>query len=531
MGVVLAQAAILGAAILPSYITQVPYIEARGTGYLLSEHFEWFNVSLGNAGSLVVYYSLGLDGINVLLIGLTLLVMGVATAASRHISHRPRTYWALFLLLNTALLGCFFAQDLFLFYIFYELMLVPLFFLIGGWGTARSGYAALKFFLFTLAGSVAMLLVMVGLYFSTIDPLQTALALGLAPQGTGALRAVSEVQHLLFTSGLQPGQMVHSFSLPVLLDTANRIPGSLFADVDARFWGFLALFVAFAVKLPAVPLHTWLPDAHVEASTPISIVLAGVLLKVGGYGLIRLAWGLFPAEAVAAAPWVGCVAVASTLYPALIALAQADLKRMVAYSSVAHMGLVLLGIASLRPEGVNGALFQLFNHGVVSASLFLLVGILYERSGSRTIGHFQGLWQKMPRYTFFVGLSFFAGLGLPGLSLFVSELLIFAGGLASEGSGGPLPRVFALLALPGLVLGAGYFLRAFRRMFFGPFAVNGGAELESRLTDLTPREIAIFALLAIFTVLPGILPHWFLNLTDGTVAQWCAWVLRTASAG
>jgi NADH-quinone oxidoreductase subunit M len=452
--------------------------------------------------------------------------MGVATIASGAQRHRTRAYFQLLLLLNSALMGCFLAQDLFLFYLCYEFMLLPLFFLIGIWGGDRSSYAALKFFLFTLFGSVFMLVVMVAAYFSAIDPVQTALNMGLAHTTAEALRASSEVQSLLASGELDLAQAVHSFSIPVLMDSNNLIPGSLLSQPSVRVWMFAGMFIAFAVKLPMVPIHTWLPDAHVEASTPISVILAGVLLKVGGYGLIRLCYGLFPEVAWQYGAVIGTLAVVSTLYPALVAIAQTDFKRMVAYSSISHMGLVLLGLASFQPEGVNGALFQLFNHGIISASLFLLVGALYDRTHDRSMLHYQGLWAKMPRYTVFVAIAFFAGLGLPGFSLFVSELLVFAGALSSSGEGGTLPLWCAVASVPVIVLGAGYFLRAFRRMFFGEFRTNGGSAWEATLTDLQPREWLPLGFLALLTILPGLMPHLFLKLTDGTVATWLQFIQR-----
>lgn len=511
--------------VLPLYVNQIPYIQPRGLSFLLYESTPWLQLSLGNSGHLVITYELGLDGVNILFALLTPLILLIATFASRHVSHRPRTYFSLLLLLNTTMMGCFLAQDFFLFYLFFEFMLLPLFFLIADWGGRRSRFAALKFFLYTLLGSVYMLVVMVGLFNSYIDPVQTAYLMEGVSSPQEASRMAGRVLALLREGALAPQDIVHSFSFSALTNPANRLEGSVFTEsLNARTWAFLGLFFAFAVKLPVVPVHTWLPDAHVEASTPISVLLAGILLKVGGYGLVRVAYPIFPEAALGLSDWIGALAVVSILYPALIALAQTDLKRMIAYSSVSHMGFVLLGIVSFQAEGVNGAVYQMFNHGLITASLFLLAGILQQRVGDRQIGHFQGLWHTMPRYTFFVAVAFFAGLGLPGFGAFVSELLVIAGAFRASYSAPGLPVLYSVLAVVGVVLAAGYFLRSFRRMFFGEYRVMGGDDWKAKLTDLSRGEMALLIPLALLTLLTGVLPHWFLNLIDDTIAQWVNYV-------
>jgi len=323
-------------------------------GFQFVEQLPWIRLDLGSLGQLEIDYFLGVDGISLPLLVLSAFVMLMAIGASWNTEKNLKGYFALLMLLNTAVMGIFCALDFFLFYIFYEVMLLPLYFLIGIWGGANREYAAIKFFIYTLFGSVFMLLIIVGLYFSVINP------------NTGA----------------------HTFNMLYMMNPSNYVDGSFFAwfnnynevlGIPARTIGFIVLFIAFAIKIPIVPLHTWLPDAHVEAPTPVSIILAGILLKIGGYGIIRACVSIFPDVTAAGNWWLGLIGVISILYGALNALAQRDLKRMIAYSSVSHMGFVVLGIASLTVEGISGGLFQMISHGFLSASLFFIVGVLYDQ--------------------------------------------------------------------------------------------------------------------------------------------------------
>lgn len=458
------------------------------------EQLPWIRLQLGSLGFLEIDYFLGVDGVSLPLIVLSAFVMLMAIGASWNIEKSPKGYFAMIMILNAAVMGIFTALDFFLFYIFYEVMLLPLYFLIGIWGGANREYAAIKFFIYTLFGSVFMLLVIVGLYFSVINP----------------------------ETGARTFNMIH------MMDPTNYIEGSFFAylnnyneilGIPARMLGFIVLFIAFAIKIPIVPLHTWLPDAHVEAPTPVSIILAGVLLKIGGYGLIRVCLSIFPDAMHTANWWLGLIGVISILYGALNALAQKDLKRMIAYSSVSHMGFVLLGIASLTAEGISGAMFQMISHGFLSAALFFLVGVIYDRVHDRYIYHFRGLANIMPQFTGFVAVTFFASLGLPGFSAFIGEAFVVIGTFNAEAVGTGIPRWMAVAGSIGILLSAAYFLWTLQRMFFGQTRLKGGEEWSIALKDVTLRErIILFPTLTLALAL-GVMPFLIFDKLNATVLQ------------
>ena len=378
-----------------------------------------------------------------------------------------------FLLLEVGMVGVFLAQDLFLFYIFWEFTLVPMYFLIGIWGGPRKIYAAIKFFLYTMAGSILMLLAI----------------LWLGIQGK-------------------------TFSVPELI-AANNIPSNV------QLWLFMAFAAAFAIKVPMWPLHSWLPDAHVEAPTAGSVILAGVLLKMGTYGFLRFNIPLFPQAAVQAAPWIAVLAVIGILYGAAVSYAQRDVKKLVAFSSVSHLGFVMLGLFALNPQGIQGGILQMINHGLSTGALFLIVGMIYERRHTRDLDAFGGLWKIMPLYGAFTIIVTLSSMGLPGLNGFVGEFTILLGAFGSEAIGSAW---YAGLAAAGVILAAVYMLFMFQKMFLGPLE----KEENKKLKDLSWREIVTLVPLLIFIFLIGLYPKPFFALMSPAVDNLVA-VIQTAA--
>ena len=427
-------------------------------------------------------YYLGLDGISLALVLLTAFISTLACLASWGIKTKVKGYFSLFLILVASMIGVFLALDLVLFYVFFEVMLLPMYFLIALWGGERREYAALKFLLYTLFGSVFILVAILALYFWPGDA---------AVDGSGF--------------------HAHTFDM-MALATGASATGYYGAGIQG--WIFLLFFVGFAVKLPSFPFHTWLPDAHVEAPTPISMILAGVLLKVGGYGLIRLAWPLAPVGAAAWAYPIAALGVFGILYGALAALAQTDFKKLVAYSSVSHMGYVTLGMAALTLNrdpgyyafGLNGAMYMMVAHGITATGLFFVVGMVYERTGSRDLRSLGGLGSTMPGLFAVSLVLFFGALGLPGLCGFVAEVFVVLAAFHFS-------PVLGTLAASAVVLSAGYMLWAFRRVFQGPLAANVGVAAP----DLSPREWTIAAPLVGLTVLLGIWPRLVLDWVSPSV--------------
>ena len=454
-----------------------------------------FDVSRPWIPSFQIYYHLGLDGISLPLVVLTSFLSVLAMWASWPIQKHVRAYCILFLLLETGMLGVFMSLDFFLFYVFWEVMLLPMYFLIGVWGGPRREYAAIKFFLFTLVGSVLMLIALLMLYF-TSDP------------------------RLLNTGTVEP----HTFNIVEwarLAQMANSpFAKALFLGHSVGWWAFLLLFVGFVIKLPAVPVHTWLPDAHVEAPTPISMILAGVLLKMGGYGVLRLCYPILPSALDDRLTWmVAIVGVVSMVYGAFAAMAQKDFKRLVAYSSVSHMGYVLLGIGVCSATagnlynsdawrmGVSGAMFQMIAHGISSAGMFFLVGVVYDRVHHRDLDRFGGLFQHMPTYGGISMVIFFAALGLPGLCGFWGEAFVVL-------SVWRFSMVLAVISAAVVILTAGYILWTIQRVYLGPEYKGPHPEA---LRPMTRREIAIAAPLLVMAVALGVFPNSLLQYTDATI--------------
>jgi NADH-quinone oxidoreductase subunit M len=405
-----------------------------------------------------ISYAIGVDGISLFLVVLTAFLTPLALLASWESVHRKtKAFCAAMLLLESAMIGVFVSIDLFLFYVFWDAMLVPMYLLIGIWGYERRIYAAVKFILYTMAGSVLMLLAIVGL-------------------------------------ALFHDSAVGSYSFDLLQLYTLEIPPHL------QFWFFLAFTLAFAIKVPLFPFHTWLPDAHVEAPTAGSVILAGVLLKMGTYGLVRFAFPLFPLAARYFAPALGVLAVVGIIYGALVAMVQPDMKKLVAYSSVSHLGFVVLGITAMNVQGVQGAVYQMLNHGVSTGGLFLIVGMLSDRRHTRAIADYGGLKRVMPRLVAAFLLVTLSSIGLPGLNGFVGEFLILLGAFRAD------PRL-AAFATTGVILSATYMLWMFQRVNYGPVDKDANRVLP----DLRPREFAVIAPIVAAAILMGVLPNLFLR--------------------
>lgn len=509
------------------------------SAFQYTERISWINFSLTSFGKLSAEYFVAVDGLSISMVILSVLVLIIGVVSSWKITEKVRGYFSLYLLLNASIIGCFVALDFLLFYLFFEFMLLPMYFLIGLWGGKRREYASIKFFLYTLLGSIFILIAMIGLYISTIDPAATAVELNMITDAKLITpEIINQVQQLLKSGSIPTDKLVHTFNMVYMTDVANLIPDSLL-NVDAvrtvlgypaRLVVFLLLFIGFAIKIPVVPVHTWLPDAHVEAPTPISVILAGVLLKVGGYGLIRTAYLMFPDSAAHYAWLIGLLGVISIIYGAMNALASQDLKRLIAYSSVSHMGFVLFGLSSLTSEGVTGAVYQMFSHGIISAALFLIVGVIYDRTNNRIIDNYSGLASQLPKYTVITVLFFFASMGLPGFSGFIAEIFVLLGGFASSSVNGLLPKWMTVLAATGLILSAAYYLWTLQRMFFGKFNLKIDKP-ELTLSDLTNREWVMFIPLAVIALLLGIFPSLLLDLISPSINAFVEFVNDRAVIG
>jgi NADH-quinone oxidoreductase subunit M len=405
-----------------------------------------------------IAYKMGVDGISVLFVLLSTVLTPICILASwDSITVRVREYMLAFLVLETMMVGMFCALDFVVFYMFFEGVLLPMYLIIGIWGGPGRVYAAIKFFLFTLAGSVLMLLALLAMWYSA---------------GTT--------------------------DIPTLLHTV--FPASM------QTWLFLAFLASFAVKVPMWPVHTWLPDAHVEAPTAGSVILAGVLLKMGAYGFLRFSVPMLPAASASLAPLMFTLSVVAVIYTSYVALAQQDMKKLIAYSSVAHMGVVTIGIFTFNVQGISGALFQMLSHGVVSGALFLCVGVVYDRMHTREIARYGGLVERMPVYAVVFMLFTLASMGLPGTGGFVGEILVLVGAFKVN-------FWLALLGSLGMILGTAYMLWLYRRVIFGTIT---RVELRDIL-DLSPREVAVFAPLVILTLWMGVYPSSFTGFWDASV--------------
>ncbi|HZD11806.1 MAG TPA: NADH-quinone oxidoreductase subunit M [Candidatus Binatia bacterium] len=432
---------------------------AGQAGLQLVERALWIDV-------LNIRYYLGVDGLSILFVLLTTFISLVAIAGSwTAIENQVKQYYIFMLLMEAGMLGVFLAQDLFLFYIFWEFTLVPMYFLIGIWGGERRVYASIKFFLYTMAGSLLMLLAI-----------------------------------------LYIGLTNDTFALPELI--AGR---EAFADVQN--WLFLGFAIAFAIKVPLFPFHSWLPDAHTEAPTAGSIILAGVLLKMGTYGFMRFNLPLFPEASAFFAPTIAVLAIIGIIYGAIVSFAQHDVKRLVAYSSVSHLGFVMLGIFSLNEAGLQGAILQGVNHGLSTGALFYLVGVIYEKRHTREMSEFGGIWRAMPIFSALTLIITLSSMGLPGLNGFVGEFTILLGSMGSEALG-PNPWIFTAFATTGVILAAIYLLWMFQRVFMGPL----DNPKNQALRDVNWGQLAIILSFLLFIVWIGIAPSGYFRLMNDTVA-------------
>ena len=407
-----------------------------------------------------INYFLGVDGLSVAIVILTALLTLTAIIYSFNITLRVKEFFFWFLLLEAGMLGVFVSLDFFLFYVFWELTLVPMYFLIGVWGGPKKEYAAIKFFLFTLFGSLFMLLGMLALYFNS------------AP---------------------------HTFDMLELAKQGSLLP------VNMQIWIFLALYLGFAIKIPAFPFHTWLPLAHVEAPTGVSVILAGVLLKMGTYGIMRVSFPVLPEATKWFLPFLIVIAVINIIYGAFCAMAQKDLKKMVAYSSINHMGYCMLGMCAMTAIGYNGAVMQMITHGIITGSLFFLVGVIYDRAHTRDIDAFGGLAARFPIYAGLMIMQVMASLGLPGLAGFVGEFLCFLGAF-------PAWPWYVAASTIGILVTAAFFLRMIEKVFLGPFN-----EKWAGLKDMNLRELVAIVPLAVLTLVIGIWPRFCLDLIDPTI--------------
>jgi len=470
-------------------------------GVQLKQHFTWIR-------GWNIEYLVGVDGLSISMVLLTGLISFVAFIASmpwwgtrrytemagmvegddhghhpKHFSVRMVPgYMCMLLLLQTGMMGTFVALDMFLFYVFWEVMLLPMYFLIGIWGGPRKEYAAIKFFLYTLVGSVLMLLAIIGIYYNSHA----------APLADGTMSAGHTFN--LIELAKQGKQGVFAASPAVL--------GFAFTKV-----AFIALFIGFAIKIPMFPFHTWLPDAHVEAPTPVSVILAGILLKMGPYGILRFNYPLLPDATQWAATAVALFGVINIIYAAFVCLAQSDLKKLIAYSSVSHMGFTLLGMSAMTPTGIAGAVFNMFSHGIISPMLFLIAGVIYDRAHHREIGRFGGLATALPEYSAMTGLAFFASLGLPGMCGFVSEFLVLVGSF-------PTFLVFTIIAATAIVLTAAYYLWAIHRAFLGKLN-----PVYQDYPDLVWRERLVLYPLGAIAIVLGFYPQAILSVINPALTQ------------
>jgi NADH-quinone oxidoreductase subunit M len=484
-----------------SLIPGIGINDAGASAFQLIKRVGWIE-------SFNIEYFVAIDQLSFWMVVLTGFVALVAGISSFSIKKNQKGYWAMFLLLNTGMYGVFCAMDFFLFYVFWEIMLLPMYFLIGIWGGPRKEYAAIKFFLYTLAGSVFLLLGMIAIYYgSDATPL------------AGTKYAVQEGGKWLFANAA--GNSEHTFNLiylQMLAAEGHWAQQASILGMDFTKIVWVAMFIAFAIKVPMFPFHTWLPDTHVQAPTAISAILAGILLKMGCYGILRFNFQLLPDATVWAADFMATFGMISIVYAALVCLAQTDLKKIIAYSSVSHMGFVLLGFAAMTPQSMVGGYFQMVSHGIVSPMLFLLVGVVYDRAHTRDVNSFGGLATEMPEYAALTGLAFFASLGLPGLAGFIGEALVFLGAF-------PKYQIFVMVSVTSVIVTAAYYLWTMQRVFLGGF----NEKWKGLLPGLTLREKITLYPLAFGCIFLGVAPMFVFEKMNQGMFDLAAYTTKTAT--
>jgi NADH-quinone oxidoreductase subunit M len=484
------------------------------TGYKLIENFTWFNLPLGNLGSLNIKYIVGVDGWNMGLLAMFVLVLLIAAIASWNINQFTKAYFSLFLILDTLVLGSILALDFLLFYIFFELTLIPIYFLIGIWGGKESPKAATQFFLYTLLGAMCIFMVIIWLALAYYDPIATGIQAGILKVSEAITPAkLCNIQAQIQNGQIPCHQVIHSLDFRILNNPAYSLPhASLLYGKPRCLLSFLGLVIGFGIKLGTVPFHSWLPKAHVAAPTPISILLSAILLKVAGYGLLRTAYSIFPEATLYANMGISIMGLVSILYGALNAVAMKDMKRMLAYASIAHMGFFLLGLGALNEEGLQGALYQLISHGLITALLFLIVGILEDRTQDRNVENYSGLATMMPGYAILGCIGFIAAMGVPSFSTFIAELLILLGTFHAHTS---KPWV-GILTVVGIFLNTIYLIWTIQRLLGSRRALQGQT-WKTSLKDLTRREYCMLLLIIAIIVILGICPHLILCLSQSKV--------------
>ncbi len=473
-----------GASLVPFVLSLVAWFRFNSSqlGFQFEESYIWYQ-AIGSS------LHLGVDGLSLTMVLLTTLLTPLAILASFTINDKVKAYMMLFLFLETGMLGVFMALDLLIFFVFWEVGLVPMYFLINQWGSANRNYASLKFMIYTMGGSLGLLLAvqMLGVLFGTYD-------------------------------------LVALYSRWNSLDSGSVLLGmSVFVVKRIAFWAFV---IAFAVKVPLWPFHTWLPDAHTEAPTAGSMILAGVLLKLGAYGFLRLILPLYPLEAKIFAGALAFLAVAAIVFGAFASYAQTDFKRLVAYSSVNHMGFVVLGIAAAASAAgtsdariaLNGAILQMFNHGLSAAGMFFLVGVIYERTHTRNLEEFGGLFPLVPIYGGILIFTSMASLGLPGLNGFISEFLVVRGSLGVGINSVPVMTIYTAISMLGLLFTGAYILKGIKKVLHGPMNEHW-ARGEHKLTEINTREIVVMVPLMVLILWIGLYPAWILDVINKAVVM------------